>query len=135
MALTVVTRSGWGARYGRRGRAGLASVYYEFGHHFYSPDVIWLRPGESRVSQLADERAAMRAVEHYHAVNLGWSAAPGYCWVIGDTGTVYEGVGWGRRGVHTQNYNARSIAFCWMINGQRRRPTPEAIAAAIELRE
>lgn len=126
MTLHVVSRSGWGARFGRRGRRSIGRVDLVVAHHSYVPDV---------PANAAAERRACRGIEHYHAVDLGWSAAPGYPWLIGQTGIVYEGVGWWRRGVHTQGVNATSVAFCWLINGDVRTPSDAAWQAAHELVE
>ncbi len=75
----------------------------------------------------------MRGVEAYHA-SKGWSAAPGYQWVVFDSGRIYEGVGWGRTGVHTAGYNSVSIAFCFGNDGDAAQPTEAAWRAASDLR-
>lgn len=129
--MDLVSRSAWGARTNRVGSRSIGRQSVSFGHHTYIPDVPW-SAGESLSNQLADERRAVRGIESYHA-KMGWSAAPGYNFIIGDTGRIYVCAGWGRRGVHTQQYNSRSYAFCWLINGQRRMPPERAIQAAVDL--
>lgn len=123
-ALDVTTRRGWGARTSRVGRP-MGKVSRLIVHHFWKPDV---PAGATR----ATERAVMRGVEAFHA-SKGWSAAPGYQWVISDSGRVYEGVGWGRTGVHTAGHNSSSVAFCFANNGDAAEPTPAAWQAAYDL--
>lgn len=94
-------------------------------HHFYRPDV----PANA---SRATERSVMRGVEAFHAAK-GWSAAPGYTFVVFDSGRVYESTGWGRRGVHTAGQNSSAIAFCFGIDGDADNATSRAWAGMAEL--
>lgn len=126
MALDITTRRGWGARTNRTGRP-MRTVSKLAVHHYWRPDV---PAGASR----ATERSVTRGVEAFHA-SKGWSAAPGYTWIVYDSGRVYEGTGWGRAGVHTAGINSISIAFCFGNDGDANEPTPAAWAAMHELQE
>ncbi|HSS08864.1 MAG TPA: N-acetylmuramoyl-L-alanine amidase, partial [Acidimicrobiales bacterium] len=61
----------------------------------------------------ADERQWMRNVERQHR-NQGWSAAPGYNFCVGQSGTVYEGCGRDIRGVHSPPRNVDGFGICVM---------------------
>lgn len=47
----------------------------------------------------------------------GW-ADIGYNFLIGEDGIAYEGRGWGIRGAHSPDYNAKSIGICIIGNFQ-----------------
>jgi hypothetical protein len=125
MVLDLYTREAIGYRYGRTGSA-IGRVSRVIVHHWYLPDV----PASATP---AEERSYCRGVEHYHAITQGWSAAPGYQWMVADSGRVYEGVGWGRTGVHTAGYNSSSVGISFMNNGDEAQPTAKAWQAIYEL--
>lgn len=87
-------------------------------HHFWKPDV----PASATA---AEERAVCRGVEDFHA-DMGWSASPGYNHMVADSGRIYEGVGFWRRGVHTAGLNSVAKAICFMNNGDADEPTEAA---------
>lgn len=100
MALAIVTRSQWGAAYPMSSnRVSLSSRRYFVCH--------W--PGSS--GRVADERATVRAIERQHA-NQGWSARPGYNFLVGMSGTIYEGAGRDVQGVHCPGRNTDGFGCC-----------------------
>lgn len=123
--LDLTTREGWGARTTRTGRP-MGKVARLVVHHFWRPDV-------PATASRAQEREVMRGVEAYHA-SQGWSAAPGYQYVVFDSGRAYEGVGFGRQGVHTAGFNSIAIALCFGNDGDADEPTDAAWEAMQRLR-
>lgn len=100
MALQIVTRSQWGAAFPMSSnRVPLSSRRYFVCH--------W--PGSS--GRVADERATVRAIERQHA-NQGWSAKPGYNFLVGMSGTIYEGAGRDVQGVHCPGRNTDGFGCC-----------------------
>lgn len=124
MSLEIVSRSGWGARTNRTGRP-MGRVSKLIVHHAWRPDV---PVGASA----ATERAVMRGMEAFHA-SKGWSAAPGYQFVVMPSGRAYVCAGFGRSGVHTAGYNASSIALQHAINGDAHDATAAAWQAMAAL--
>ncbi|MCL2768813.1 MAG: N-acetylmuramoyl-L-alanine amidase [Solirubrobacterales bacterium] len=102
MSIRIVSRREWGSQFGIPGN-----------RHFPSSQWRWFVvhwPG-SAVGN--DERAVVRSIERQHR-NLGWAAAPGYGYLVGRSGTIYEGVGL-LRGIHSPPRNADGIGVCVMI--------------------
>ena len=90
----IVTRAQWGAAFTIPGGRHVApSQRFWFVVHW---------PG-SAVS--ADERAVVRAIERHHRQGQGWQAAPGYNFLVGRSGTIYEGCGRDVRGIHSPPRN------------------------------
>jgi hypothetical protein len=102
--VAVVTRAQWGAAFtipGGRHVAPSARRWFV---------VHW--PG-SAVGN--DERAVVRSIEQFHRRNLGWQAAPGYNFLVGRSGTVYEGCGRDVRGIHSPPRNSDGFGVCVLI--------------------
>lgn len=59
----------------------------------------------------ADEAAVVRNIEQQHK-NQGWSACPGYNFLVGMSGTVFEGCGRDVRGVHSPPRNTDGFGVC-----------------------
>lgn len=75
------------------------------------------------------EMAICRAYERYH-VQSRKMAGIAYSNLIGDSGTAYEGRGWGQDGAHTQNGgNREGYADCFIGDGTKAAPTAGAWAA------
>lgn len=79
-----------------------------------------------------DEAAIVRGVQAFHQ-SEGVPGGPwkdiAYSWLVGQSGIVYEGRGWGVAGGHTKGYNASSHAVCFIGNSDTDVPTVEALAA------
>jgi len=102
--VAIVTRAQWGAAFTIPGGRHVAPSARRF---FV---VHW--PG-SAVS--SDERAVVRAIERSHRQGQGWQAAPGYNFLIGRSGTIYEGCGRDVRGIHSPPRNTDGWGICCMI--------------------
>lgn len=101
--VAVVTRAQWGAAFGvPAGRHVAPSARRFFVVHW---------PG-SAVS--GNEAAVVRAIERSHRAGQGWQAAPGYNFLIGRSGTVYEGCGRDVRGIHSPPRNTDGWGVCVM---------------------
>lgn len=92
--VAVVSRAQWGAAFGLSPNRVPPTARTWFVVH-------WPGGGVS-----ADERAMVRNIERQHRLSLGWSAAPGYNYLVGQSGTIYEGCGRDIRGVHSPPRNA-----------------------------
>jgi hypothetical protein len=102
MSVTIVTRPQWGSQFSNTARNAPLS-----GRRFWVSH--W--PGSS--GRVADEQATVRAIERQHA-NQGWSARPGYNFLIGMSGTIYEGCGRDREGVHCPGRNVDGFGVCFL---------------------
>ena len=100
--VAIVTRAQWGSQFSNTARNAPLS-----GRRFWVSH--W--PGSS--GRVADEVATVRAIERQHA-NQGWSARPGYNFLIGMSGTIYEGCGRDREGVHCPGRNVDGFGVCFL---------------------
>uniref|UniRef100_A0A1B0GQR6 Peptidoglycan recognition protein family domain-containing protein n=1 Tax=Phlebotomus papatasi TaxID=29031 RepID=A0A1B0GQR6_PHLPP len=57
----------------------------------------------------------VKNIQDYHMNELKLDDI-GYNFLIGGDGSIYEGVGWHRRGSHTYGYNSRSIGIAFIGN-------------------
>jgi len=62
--------------------------------------------------------AAVHAFERHH-LSKGWDGI-GYNWLVDETGTIFEGRGWGARGAATKGWNSKSISVCFTGYGFKR---------------
>lgn len=95
----IVTRREWGAATTVPGGRSVAPS----ARRFYV--VHWPVMGDR------DERQWCRDVERMHR-NQGWGAAPGYNFLIGQSGTIYEGCGRDVRGIHSPPHNTDGWGVC-----------------------
>ena len=112
--VAVVSRSGWGAATSVPSNRFVApSARRYFVVHWPASN-----PG-------ADERAVCRQIEAQHR-GQGWAAAPGYNYLVGQSGTVYEGCGRDVRGIHSPPRNTDGWGCCVLqpMNGA---PTQAAL--------
>jgi hypothetical protein len=58
-----------------------------------------------------DERQWCRDIERMHR-NQGWGTAPGYNFLVGQSGTIYEGCGRDVRGIHSPPRNTDGWGVC-----------------------
>lgn len=61
--------------------------------------------------------AAVHAFERHH-LSKGWDGIA-YNWLVDETGTIFEGRGWGARGGATKGWNAKSISVCYTGYGSK----------------
>jgi hypothetical protein len=94
----------------------MGSVSDVFIHHFVSPEYDDLDP--HLMQQL--ERTAMNA-------QPGVLSCMPYHRLVSGNGDVYEGRPWGYRGGATLNWNAKSMAFCFLGNFQNDEPNEAAL--------
>lgn len=59
--------------------------------------------------------AAIHAFEGHH-LRKGWDGIA-YNWLVDESGTIFEGRGWGARGGATKGWNAKSISVCFTGHG------------------
>jgi hypothetical protein len=97
----IVSRSEWGARTSIPGGRGVALS----ARRFYV--VHW------PVMSNRDERQWCRDIESIHR-NQGYAAAPGYNFLVGQSGTIYEGAGLNNRGIHCPNRNTDGFGVCML---------------------
>lgn len=111
--VSIVTRAQWGAAFTIPGGRFVApSQRFWFVVHW---------PG-SAVG--ADERAVVRAIERQHRQGQGWQAAPGYNFLVGRSGTIYEGCGRDVRGIHSPPRNIDGWGVCVLISVGEAPPQP-----------
>jgi len=102
--VNIVRRAEWGAAFTIPGGRHVAPSARRF---FV---VHW--PGSAVGS---DERAVVRAIERSHRQGQGWQAAPGYNFLVGRSGTIYEGCGRDVRGIHSPPRNTDGWGVCVLI--------------------
>jgi len=97
--VAVVTRAQWGAVTRIPGGRGVApSARRFFVAHW-------------PVMTSRDERQWCRDIERIHATQ-GWAVAPGYNFIVGQSGSVYEGCGRDVRGIHSPPRNVDGWGVC-----------------------
>lgn len=78
-----------------------------------------------------DERQWCRDVERMHR-NQGWAAAPGYNFLIGQSGTIYEGCGRDCRGIHSPPRNTDGWGVCHLQPSTAAGASTAPISAAMK---
>jgi N-acetylmuramoyl-L-alanine amidase-like protein len=105
VALTIVSRAQWGARFPMSSnRVALGSRRFFVAHY------------PASVGAVTNEEAMVRSIEQQHA-NQGWSARPGYNFLIGMSGRIYEGAGRDVQGVHCPGRNTDGFGVCFLQGG------------------
>ncbi|XP_015122499.2 uncharacterized protein LOC107044927 [Diachasma alloeum] len=121
---TIVSRAQWGARAPNKTPEGLG---------INPPPFVVIHHSDSNgCTSQAICQARVRSFQNYHMDHNGWDDI-GYNFLVGEDGNVYEGRGWGIRGAHSPNYNAKSLGICFIGNFESREPQPAAIKAAEDL--
>lgn len=117
--MNYVTRAEWGARPPR----STASFWGRLGYavHYTAGAAPW------------DEAAEVRATQQFHMNARGWSDIA-YNWLVGQSGTIYEGRGWTARSAAqgTAYGNRYYGAVCW-LGGPGDVPTRDALAAIADV--
>jgi hypothetical protein len=101
---SIVSRAQWGAAFTIPGGRHVAP----WQRHWFV--VHWPGSGVG-----GDERAVVRAIERQHRQGEGWQAAPGYNFLIGRSGTIYEGCGRDVRGIHSPPRNIDGWGVCVLV--------------------
>ncbi|XP_053772045.1 peptidoglycan recognition protein 4 isoform X1 [Desmodus rotundus] len=70
----------------------------------------------------------VRELQAHHVHKNNWCDVA-YNFLVGDDGRVYEGVGWGVQGMHTQGYNNISLGFAFFGTKEGHSPSPAALSA------
>lgn len=122
--MKIISRSEWGARYGR-GSLDPGAEQRVVIHHSYKPAL-------SPNAHPSQERAAVQGIELYHVRTNGW-AGIGYNFLVAPSGRVYEGRGWQYKGAHAGPVNGTSIGICLLIDGTVTEPNEDMIHAVREL--
>lgn len=104
--MEYVTRAQWGAR-PPKGVNYISRCDGIFVHYTAAPAPVGVEA----------EKREVRGIQNYHMDSKGWLDIA-YSWLVGQSGTIYEGRGWGISGGHTQNYNSISHAVCWLGNNE-----------------
>src|SRR5215475_798069 len=102
--VAIVSRAQWGAQFTIPG-----------GRHVAPSARRWFVVHWPGSAVAGDERAVVRAIERSHRVGQGWQAAPGYNFLVGRSGTIYEGCGRDVRGIHSPPRNVDGWGVCVMI--------------------
>jgi hypothetical protein len=91
----------------------------EWGAQFPVPGGRFVLPASRRffvvhwpvIANVSDERAVCRTIERMHR-QQGWAAVPGYNYLVGQSGTIYEGCGRDVRGIHSPPRNTDGWGVC-----------------------
>ncbi|XP_036922944.1 peptidoglycan recognition protein 4 isoform X4 [Sturnira hondurensis] len=70
----------------------------------------------------------VQELQAHHVHKNSWCDVA-YNFLVGNDGRVYEGVGWGVQGVHTQGYNNISLGFVFFGTKEGHSPSPAALSA------
>jgi len=120
--VTIMSRAEWGAKHGN-GTTGKFKRNRIIAHTTATPFPDGVKA----------EVAKVRGSERFHVETRKFDGIA-YSWMVGDSGTVYEGRGWGQNGAHTQNGgNTQGYAISFIGDGTKASPSSAAIQAAREL--
>jgi hypothetical protein len=111
VSVRIVSRREWGAQFTIPGGRHVAPSARRW--------VVIHWPG-SAVGN--DERAIVRSIESQHRRGQGWAAAPGYNFLVGRSGTIYEGCGRDVRGIHSPPRNTDGFGVCLLLGTGQQPP-------------
>jgi hypothetical protein len=111
--MEYISRSQWGARAPKAVNALIKSEGI-FIHHSVTPE--------------APAVNIVRQIQNMHMDQRGWLDIA-YSWLVDRDGNIYEGRGWGVAGGHTEGYNSRSHAVCYIGNTDNGLPPVAALNA------
>ncbi|XP_032949359.1 peptidoglycan recognition protein 3 [Rhinolophus ferrumequinum] len=121
-APTIVSRKEWGSRsLTCSGRLSLPVPYV------LTEQLVGMECQEQN-----DCRQNLRDLQAHSVYTKGWCDVA-YNFLVGDDGSVYEGVGWDMQGTHTQGYNNVSLGLAFFGAKQGSTPSPAALLAAEDL--
>lgn len=107
----MVRRAQWGAG----GRTG--------GRHVNLSQRRWYVAHWPGGAVAANEAQNVRNIDHFHRNSQGW-AVIGYNFLIGRSGTVYEGAGLNVRGIHSPPRNVDGFGVCFLVAPGEQLPEP-----------
>lgn len=116
------------------GRAEIGYVSGDGGRGIQKRDRVIIHTGVSGTGggSVSKELGICRAYESWH-LKRNFNGI-GYSFLVGDSGTAYEGRGWGQDGAHTQNGGNRlGHAICFIGDGTKAPPSDAAWSAAAAL--
>ncbi|XP_069684132.1 peptidoglycan-recognition protein SB1-like [Periplaneta americana] len=119
----LVSRSQWGASSQGYRTPMRLPVPFVLIHHTY-------QPGFCNTSSSCMK--SMRGMQNYHKNDRKWDDI-GYHFCIGGTGQVYQGRGWDIEGVHSPNYNHRSVGISFIGDFTNKLPTAKMLQLAKSL--
>ncbi|CAH4027725.1 peptidoglycan-recognition protein LB-like [Pieris brassicae] len=113
------TRSDWHAQPATDLTPLSTPVPYVIIHHTYKPDAC---------TSHQECITAMQSMQRYHMESLDWGDI-GYNFCIGNSGDIYEGRGWERKGIHAGKANDVSIGICLIGDWRVDQPPQEMLEA------
>ena len=124
--MNIISRDSWGAKPAKKGYSKLGEVKGLVIHWSAYPIAVG--------NQAEMDQA--KTIQRLHQVDRGWNDVA-YNFLVGDTGQIYEGRGWGNRSAaqggnsrQEINYNNKHyVAVCW-LGGSK--PTDKPSDKAIE---
>ena len=119
MPFFYVSRAAWGARPPKSVKPITRPIEAFILHH--------------TVTATNDEAARVREVQNFHMDKRGWQDIA-YSWLVGQSGNIYEGRGWGVAGGHTDGWNDRAHAVCFIGNSDVDQPTSAALASILAVK-
>ncbi|XP_055680319.1 uncharacterized protein LOC129788369 [Lutzomyia longipalpis] len=120
----ILSKQQWGGRAPLKVFYNILPIEYVIVHHTVSGTCNMQRKCETLVQN----------IQSYHMNELKLDDI-GYNFIIGGDGSIFEGVGWHRRGSHTYGYNYRSIGIAFLGNYENYAPTKKSTQAAKDLIE
>ena len=97
----IVSRAQWGAGPNNARSVSLSARRF------------WVSLWRGGCGRVAIEVATVQAIARQHQAQ-GWSASPGYNFLVGMSGTIYEGCGRDREGVHCPGRNVDGFGVCFL---------------------
>jgi hypothetical protein len=132
----IVSREAWGALppdHTVENERGFYSVSNPDGWRVYEtplPDIYRTIIIHHAAFYEGSDQATLARIQTLHRDDREW-ADVGYHFMIGRTGTIYEGRAITVRGTHTESYNTGSLGICFLGNFQRDQVTQPQLQAAI----
>ena len=106
MSVSIVNRRGWGAQFSIPGGRHVAPSARRF-------FVVHWPGGNVNAGNIPQ---VIRNIERQHRVGQGWAAAPGYNFLVGPGGAIYEGCGRDIRGIHSPPRNTDGWGVCVLLS-------------------
>ncbi|KAL3863676.1 hypothetical protein ACJMK2_005423 [Sinanodonta woodiana] len=116
--VNIVLRSAWGAAAPTNVSALQLPVSLVFIHQTETP----------ACQDPTSCKARVKDIQQYH-MSIKGLADIDYSFLVAENGTIYEGQGWDRVGVHTEGYNSRGISFSFIGRYSNNKPPVAALTA------
>jgi hypothetical protein len=134
----MISRVEWGAEtpnHAAVNETGFYSLQNPEGWRWYDEplsDIYRTLVFHHSASYKSDDTATLLNIQDTHRSHRGW-ADIGYHYLVGKSGTVYEGRDIHVRGAHVEGYNTGSVGLCLMGDFDSAHPNDAQIGAAIGL--